>query len=345
MTATTELPRPVRDAPTGGPARPTARVRVRGAGLGRGAAWTVAVLVPLAFLVVFFAYPVAVMAGRGFVSDGRLDLSGFADVFARPRTWRIIGQTLAQAGLATTVSVLLGVPGAYVLYRRRFAGRAAVRALVTVPFVLPTVVVGVAFRSLLVENGPLGFLHLDGTFAAVVAALVFFNYAIVVRGVGGMWERLDPRAEQAARALGATPWRALRTVTLPALTPAIASAASLVFLFCATAFGTVLVLGGLRYGTVETEMRRRPTSPGSPTCAPPPCCPWCSSSSSWSRCSPRTGPAHGVSARSRSRAPVPPCGPCGCAAAPASPATTGWGSSVPRPSSPRSSSRSSRFRW
>ncbi|MFC0705088.1 ABC transporter permease [Cellulomonas uda] len=254
MTATTELPRPVRDAPTGGPARPTARVRVRGAGLGRGAAWTVAVLVPLAFLVVFFAYPVAVMAGRGFVSDGRLDLSGFADVFARPRTWRIIGQTLAQAGLATTVSVLLGVPGAYVLYRRRFAGRAAVRALVTVPFVLPTVVVGVAFRSLLVENGPLGFLHLDGTFAAVVAALVFFNYAIVVRGVGGMWERLDPRAEQAARALGATPWRALRTVTLPALTPAIASAASLVFLFCATAFGTVLVLGGLRYGTVETEI-------------------------------------------------------------------------------------------
>ena len=104
------------------------------------------------------------------------------------------------------------------------------------------------------SGGPLGFLHLDGTFAAIVAALVFFNYAVVVRAVGGLWERLDPRAEQAARALGASPWRAFRTVTLPALTPAIASAASLVFLFCATAFGIVLVLGGLQFGTIETEI-------------------------------------------------------------------------------------------
>ena len=150
--------------------------------------------------------------------------------------------------------MLLGVPGAYVLYRHSFRGRSVVRALVTVPFVLPTVVVGVAFRSLLVDGGPLGFLHLDGTFAAIVAALVFFNYAVVVRAVGGLWERLDPRAEQAARALGASPWRAFRTVTLPALTPAIASAASLAFLFCATAFGTVLILGGLQFGTIETEI-------------------------------------------------------------------------------------------
>ena len=260
MTSTATTRRPVQGPTPGAPARAPGdrggrRARPDGlSGWGRGAAWTVAVAAPLAFLVVFFAYPVATMLGRGFLVDGHLDLSGFADVFSRPRTWRIVGQTLAQAGIATTVSVLLGVPGAYVLHRHRFAGRAVVRALVTVPFALPTVVVGVAFRSLLVDGGPLGFLHLDGTFTAIVAALVFFNYAVVVRSVGGLWERLDPRAEQAARALGATPWRALRTVTLPALAPAIASAASLVFLFCATAFGTVLVLGGLQYGTVETEI-------------------------------------------------------------------------------------------
>ncbi|MGN8244120.1 ABC transporter permease [Cellulomonas soli] len=222
--------------------------------VGRVLFWATAVAVPVLFLGFFFAYPVLVMMGRGFVADGALDLGGFADVFSRPRTWRIIGLTLAQAGLATAISVALGVPGAYVLHRRRFRGRAVVRAFVTVPFVLPTVVVGVAFRSLLVEGGPLGFLHLDGTFAAIVAALVFFNYAVVVRGVGGLWERLDPRAEQAARALGASPWRAFVQVTLPALTPAIASAASLAFLFCATAFGTVLVLGGLQFGTIETEI-------------------------------------------------------------------------------------------
>lgn len=223
-------------------------------GGGHRLGWALAAAVPLAFLLVFFAWPVVAMAGRGFVVHGRLDLSAFAEVFSRHRTWRIVGLTLGQAALGTTISVLLGVPGAYLLYRCRFPGRSALRAFVTVPFVLPTVVVGVAFRSLLARGGLLGGLHLDGTFTAIVAALVFFNYGLVVRTVGALWERLDPRPEQAARALGASPWRALATVTLPALVPAVAGAASLTFLFCATAFGTVLVLGGLQFGTVETEI-------------------------------------------------------------------------------------------
>jgi thiamine transport system permease protein len=226
----------------------------RRTGARYAAFWVLAAGLPLAFLTVFFAWPVVTLVARGFVADGALDLGGFADVFSRPRTWRIIGLTLAQAGTATVLAVLLGVPGAYVLFRCRFPGRGALRAFVSVPFVLPTVVVGVAFRAVLADDGPLGWLDLDGTFAAIVAALVFFNYTVVVRTVGALWEHLDPRAEQAARALGASPVRAFVEVTLPALGPAIASAASLVFLFCSTAFGTVLVLGGLRYGTIETEI-------------------------------------------------------------------------------------------
>ncbi len=246
MTTTLERGRPAA-APASGPGG-------GGVPLGRVVAWAAAVAVPLLFLGVFFAWPVAAIVGRGFVTDGTLDLGGFADVLSRPRTWRIVGQTLTQATLGTLGAVLLGLPGAYLLHRCTFRGRGALRAFVTVPFVLPTVVVGVAFRSLLVEGGLLGGLGLDGTRTAIVLALVFFNYAVVVRTVGGLWERLDPRAEQAARSLGASPWRAFRTVTLPALAPAIASAASLTFLFCATAFGTVLVLGGRQFGTVETEI-------------------------------------------------------------------------------------------
>jgi len=231
-----------------------ARLRPPGQPLGPTVLLVVAAALPLAFLGVFFAWPVGAIMIRGVVADGALDLNGFGQVLGTERTWRVIGQTLAQSVAGTLLAVLLGVPGAYVLYRCRFPGRAAARAFVTVPFVLPTVVVGVAFRSLLVEGGALGFLGVDGGFAVIVAALVFFNYAVVVRTVGAMWAHLDPRAEQAARALGASPWRAFRAVTLPALAPAIASAASLVFLFCATAFGTVLVLGGPAYGTVETEI-------------------------------------------------------------------------------------------
>jgi len=216
--------------------------------------WLLAAAIPLAFLAIFFAWPVATLVGRGFASEDGSTLGAVAEVLTSARTWRILRTTLTLAVLGTVVSVALGVPGAYLLYAVRFPGRGLLRALVTVPFVLPSVVVGVAFLSLLGTNGPLGFLGWEESLPAIVAALVFFNYSVVVRTVGGLWSRLDPRAVEAARALEASPSRAFRTVTLPALLPAIASATTLVFLFCASAFGIVMVLGGVRYSTIETEI-------------------------------------------------------------------------------------------
>ena len=245
--------------PAGGGAAAARRAGGPRPGWGERAGWTLAVLGPLAFLAVFFAWPVATLMGRGLAPDGALDLSGFGEVLARERTWRILTQTLTQAVLGTAVCVALGIPGALVLYRRAFPGRDLLRGVVTVPFVLPSVVVGVAFHALVTRGGPLEALDLDGTLTAVVAALAFFNYGLVVRTVGTMWSRLDPRAVEAARALGASPMRAFATVTLPALAPAIASAASLTFLFCATAYGVVLVLGGVGIGTIETEIYRLTT--------------------------------------------------------------------------------------
>jgi thiamine transport system permease protein len=209
---------------------------------------------PLAALAVFFVLPLAGMVGRGFVTDGHLDVAGVLEVLARPRVHRVLWFTLWSAAAATACTVLLGLPVAYALYRLRFPGRGLLRAFVLMPFVMPTVVVGVAFRTLLATSGPLGGLGLDGSPVAIVAAMVFFNLAVVVRTVGSLWAGLDARREEAAAALGATPLQVLRTVTLPALLPGVVSAASVVFLFCATAFGVVLTLGGLRYATVETEI-------------------------------------------------------------------------------------------
>jgi len=231
----------------------TSRVRVRPAP-GTILAIVLGAGVPVAFVGVFFAWPVAAMVGRGLFVDGALDLTGFGEVLARPRTLRLIGLTIGQAALASVVCVVLGLPIAHVLYRLRFRGQRMLRALVVLPFVLPTVVVGVAFRTLLREGGLLGSLQLDGTFAAIMLALVFFNVAVVVRTVGTTWEGLDKRQEEAARVLGASPVRVWLTVTLPRLAPAITSAASIVFLFCSTAFGVVLVLGGTKFGTIETEI-------------------------------------------------------------------------------------------
>ncbi|MFC7496739.1 MULTISPECIES: ABC transporter permease [unclassified Nocardioides] len=210
--------------------------------------------VPLAVLGVFFVLPVSGMIGEGFVVDGTFDPGAVAEVLTRPRTVRVVWFTVWSALAGTTVAVLLGVPAAHLLHRRVFPGRRALRAALLVPFVLPTVVVGVAFRELIGEAGPLGFLGFDGSAVAIIAGLAFFNVAVVIRAVGAAWESLDPRPAQAAAALGASPAQVFRTVTLPSLRPAIVSAASVVFLFCATAFGVVLTLGGLRYSSVETEI-------------------------------------------------------------------------------------------
>lgn len=225
------------------------RGRVRG-----HVGYAVLALVPVAVVSVFFVLPVGAMLHRGLWPEGSFDPGAVLDVLRRPRTGRVVWFTLWTSTVATTVAVLLGLPAAYVLHRLRFPGRSVVRAALLVPFVLPTVVVGLAVRELIAPSGVLGFLDLDGTAVAIIIGLVFFNVSVVIRTVGVAWESLDRRPAEAAAALGATPWQVFRTVTLPALRPAVVSAASVVFLFCATAFGVVLVLGGVRYASVETEI-------------------------------------------------------------------------------------------
>jgi thiamine transport system permease protein len=210
--------------------------------------WVLAAALPLGFVAVFFAWPVASIVGRGLFPEGALDVAGIVEVLSRPRTQRIVGFTVGMAAAATAITLVLGMPVAYVLSRLRFRGRGVLRAAVLVPFVLPTVVVGIAFRAL-VRDTPL-----DGSVVTILAALVFFNVAVVARTVAVSWEGLDPRQEEAARVLGAGPVRVFATITLRRLGPSIAAAASIVFLFCSTAFGTVLVLGGAKYATIETEI-------------------------------------------------------------------------------------------
>jgi thiamine transport system permease protein len=197
-------------------------------------------LVPLGFLTLFFAWPVVAIIGLGL----RGDVLG---TLISVDTWRLVAFTVGQAAASTVVALLAGMPLAFLLARARLPGARLVRAIVLVPFVLPTVVVGLAFRSLLPDGGPV----------SIVLANAFFNVAVFARTVGGVWAGLDRRAEDAARALGATRLRAFSSVTLPALAPAIGSAAAVVFLFCSTSFGVVLILGAAEFRTLETEIYLR----------------------------------------------------------------------------------------
>ncbi|PPS87747.1 putative 2-aminoethylphosphonate transport system permease protein PhnV [Streptomyces sp. MH60] len=216
--------------------------------------------VPVAFFAVFFAYPVAAIVARGLEVDGAWRFGRIADVLAQSDVRHVLWFTTWQALASTALTLLIALPGAYVFARFDFPGKQLLRAAVTVPFVLPTVVVGTAFLALVGRGGLLDELwgvRLDTTVWAILLAHVFFNYAVVVRTVGGLWAQLDPRQEEAARMLGASRLRAWRQVTLPALAPAVAAAALMVFLFTFTSFGVVQILGGPTFSTLEVEIYRQ----------------------------------------------------------------------------------------
>jgi thiamine transport system permease protein len=218
--------------------------------------WAALAGLPLAFLGYFFVYPLLTVLVTGITGgDG---VNPMVEIARRESLLGVAWFTLWQATASTALTLLVGIPGAYVLARYAFPGRRLVRALTIVPFVLPTVVVGTAFLALLGPGGVLG-VDLSRTITAILLAHVFFNYAVVVRTVGAYWEQMDPRTTEAARMLGAGPVRTFREITLPLLAPAIASAASIVFLFTFTSFGIVLILGGLEHATLEVEIWRQAT--------------------------------------------------------------------------------------
>ena len=223
-------------------------------------------LAPLAFLALFYFYPLGSILQLSLDSAQDGWASALLETLTSPYTLRLLGFTIGQAVLSTLLTLAFGLPGAYLLARYQFRGKALLQALAGIPFVMPTLVVGAAFNALLGARGwvnaglmtlldlPQPPIQFTNTLVAILVAHVFYNTSIVLRMVGDFWSHLDPRLGQAAQLLGASPWQALRRVTLPLLAPAITAAALLVFIFDFTSFGVILVLGGPRFATLEVEI-------------------------------------------------------------------------------------------
>lgn len=223
--------------------------------LGRLLVWSV----PLLFIGYLFVWPLGRILWRGLVPGGGVDLTPFSDVLTDSGLRSVAWFTLWQAVASTALTLTAGIPLAYVFARYDFAGKRLLHTLLTIPFVLPTVVVGTAFLAFLGPEGPLG-VDLRRTVWAILAAHVFYNLAVVMRTVGATLTHLDPTMTEAARNLGASPLQTLRRVTLPLVAPSVAAATAIVFLFSFTSFGTVLILGGPRYATIEVEIYRQATA-------------------------------------------------------------------------------------
>ncbi len=192
---------------------------------------------PLLFVAVLFYWPLGSIIGVGLSGD-------WLQTLVAPQVSSAIWFTLWQAALSTAICIVLGIPGAYVLYRKRFSGQKLLRAIITVPLVLPTIVVAISFSS---------FRGLPPILLIIVAH-VFVNYSIAVRTIGGVWATIDNETEEAAELAGAGRFRTLISITLPQLKTAVVSAGALIFLFCATSYGIILILGGGLVNSVETEI-------------------------------------------------------------------------------------------
>lgn len=212
------------------------------------------VFFPALFLGVFFVLPVSQLLIRGLGDGGGAAL---IDTLSSTPTWSAAWFTLWQAVVSTLVTLVVALPLTAVLANVSFRGRRLVNALVTVPFVLPTVVVAGAFIATSdrvgLTSGPFA---LNRSVFAIIVAHVFFNVAVVVRTVGTYWSQLSRDDEHAARVLGASALRAFTHITLRRLRPSLLAASSLIFFFTFTSFGVVLILGGARQRTIETEIFR-----------------------------------------------------------------------------------------
>jgi thiamine transport system permease protein len=220
-------------------------------------------MLPVVFLAYFFYQPLLALFNLVVISPATgLDLS----VINLNRIWRPLSFTIGQAALSTLLTLILGLPGAWLFTRFTFPGKKALKILTTLPFILPTVVVAAGFNALL---GPRGWVNLGlmallnlsappiqflNTFGAILVAHVFYNTTIIIRVVSNAWSQHNIRLRHAAQVLGASPWRTFREVTLPLLKPSILAGTFLVFLFNFTSFGVVLMLGGPQFATLEVEI-------------------------------------------------------------------------------------------
>lgn len=225
--------------------------------------------VPLCFLGVFYFYPLIKIFALSLIPDGIPDLSVLKKLLSSAYYLRTLWFTVWQAALSTVLTLVIALPGAYIFARYRFAGKNLIQSITAVPFVLPSVVVAAAFHALLGPHGIVNTwlmttfsyssppIQLDHTIYFILMAHVFYNYTVVVRIVGGAWSRLQPSLVEAAQMLGASKWKVLREITLPLLFPSICAASLLVFIFCFSSFGVILILGGPRYATIEVEIYRQ----------------------------------------------------------------------------------------
>lgn len=224
---------------------------------------TIFFLVILAYLLVFFYYPLAIISKDAIYNDYRFTLSYILSIFYDSSIISSIIFSFWEALISVILSLLIGIPVAYIITNYDFKLKNALISLMMVPFILPGVVVAYAILSLYGVNGYftqlLRYLFgwrivLGQGLLGIFIAHVFYNAPLAALIISSLWRRIDPELEYAADVLGSGGINKFFRVILPLISPAVFSAALIIFIFCFTSFEIILILGGAIYRTMEVEI-------------------------------------------------------------------------------------------
>lgn len=189
----------------------------------------------------------------------RIPWSDLVEIVTDRDVRRALWLSLRTSTVAAIVSALFGIPLAWVLARTRVRGRSVIRALVTLSMVLPPVVGGVVLLFSFGRRGLFGQylddwfgIRLPFTTAGVVIAQIFVAMPFLVLTVESAFRQLDPRFEDAARTLGASPWFTMRHVSLPAVRSALLAGFVLAWARALGEFGATITFAGNLAGTTRT---------------------------------------------------------------------------------------------
>jgi len=222
------------------PAAPRAGIRLPGlgAGLGRGTV--------VLYLSVIVLLPLAALTSQAF-EDG---FSAFWTQVTSPQAVRSLELTVGASLIVVAINAVFGTIIAWLLVRDEFPGKAAVNAVIDLPFALPTIVASLILIELYGAHSPVG-IDIALTRAAVVVALLFVTLPFVVRAVQPLLIEMDREMEEAAASLGASGLTIFRRIIFPNLLPGLAAGVALAFARALGEYGSVLLFAG---GLPDTQV-------------------------------------------------------------------------------------------
>jgi len=234
---------------------PRAGVRLPGvgAGLGRG--------MVVLYLSLIVLLPLAALSSQAF-SDG---LGHFWQQVTQPQAIRSLKLTLIASLIVVLINAFFGTILAWLLVRDEFPGKAAINAVVDLPFALPTIVASLILLQLWGDKSPFG-VHIAGTPVAVVVALTFVTFPFIVRAVQPLLMEMDREMEEAAASLGASGFTVFRRIIFPNLLPGLGAGIALAYARALGEFGSVLLFaGGLANTTVSSVFIKQQIESGNDT--------------------------------------------------------------------------------